>query len=214
MITPMITLISTEEKIEKAALKEFALHGFEGGRIDRIARRGGVNKAMIYYYFKSKEALYESILSKMYDRIVERVMNKISKDKNPNEQLEEIITEFIGFIKDLEHDFVKMMLRELSSGGKYFKKLMLPKVILPMLDIVQDIFADGIKRGIFRKVIPPITFIQIVGLIVFPNLLRITLSDTDIGKVLFPHNFFDKFRTNLLTILKSGILVQCNKEEG
>ncbi len=202
----MVNVIPTEEKIEKAALREFAMHGFYGGRIDRIARRAGVNKAMIYYHFKGKEALYEFILSKMYNMIVQRVMDKIPKDKNPYEQLEMIITEFISFIKNLEQDFVKMMLRELSSGGKYFKKLMLPKVILPMLKIVQDIFADGIKRGIFRDVIPSITFIQIVGLIVFSNLLRITLADTDVGKALFPHDFFDTFRINLLSILRSGIL--------
>jgi TetR/AcrR family transcriptional regulator len=202
----MITVISTEEKIKRAALKEFALHGFEGARIDRIARKAGVNKAMIYYHFKGKESLYESILSTMYDMIVQRVINKIPKEKDPHEQLETIISDFIDLIKELDQDFVKMMLRELSSGGKYFKKLMLPKVILPMLKIVQDIFADGIKRGIFRDVIPSITFIQIVGLIVFSNLLRITLADTDVGKALFPHDFFDTFRINLLSILRSGIL--------
>src|SRR3990172_2072969 len=202
----MINAITTEEKIKKAALKEFALYGFEGGRIDRIARKAGVNKAMIYYHFKSKESLYEFILSTMYNMIVQRVMNKIPKDKDPHEQLETIISEFIGFIKDLDQDFVKMMLREISSGGKYFKKLMVPKVILPMLNIVQDIFAAGIKRGMFGNVIPQITFLQIMGSIVFSNAVRITLADTDIGKVLFPGDFFDKFRENLLTILKTDIL--------
>ena len=198
--------VSSEEKIKKAALKEFADHGFEGARIDRIARIARINKAMIYYHFNSKESLYESILSTFYTMIVQRLINRIPKDKNPHEQLETIISEFIDFIKELDQNFVKMMLRELSSGGKYFKKLMLPQVILPMLKIVQDIFAAGKKSGIFNDVIPQITFIQIMGSIVFSNALRITLADTDIGKVLFPNDFFDKFRANLLTIIKTGIL--------
>jgi TetR/AcrR family transcriptional regulator len=198
--------VSSEEKIKKSALKEFADHGFEGARIDRIARIARINKAMIYYHFSSKESLYESILSTFYNMIIQRLINRIPKDKNPHEQLETIISEFIDFIKELDQNFVKMMLRELSSGGKYFKKLMLPKVILPMLKIVQDIFAAGKKSGIFNDVIPQITFIQLLGSIVFSNALRITLADTDIGKVLFPDDFFDKFRVNLLTIIKTGIL--------
>jgi TetR/AcrR family transcriptional regulator len=196
----------TEEKIKKAALKEFALYGFEGARVDRIAQKAKINKAMIYYHFKNKEALYEAVLSDIYNKIYSRITGGISQDRGPVEQLDAIISEFIDIIKNIDQDFVKMMLRELSSGGKYFKKLMLPGIIINMFKIIQEIFAKGTKEGLFRDMIPQYTFLQTVGSIVFFNAIRITLQDTDFGNFLFPEDAFEKFRTNLLGILKNGIL--------
>jgi TetR/AcrR family transcriptional regulator len=197
--------VSSEEKVKRAALKEFAMYGFEGARIDRIARKARINKAMIYYHFKNKESLYESVLAGIYNTARHRVIETVPKDKTPEEQLESIISAFIFFLKELDQDYVRMMLREISSGGRYFKKLMLPNVILPLLEIVQDIFNEGTRRGMFKNLIPHITFIQILGAIIFSNAIRITLADTDVGKLIFQEDFFDKFRTNLLSILETGI---------
>jgi TetR/AcrR family transcriptional regulator len=48
--------------IMAAARQEFGQQGFAGGRVDRIARRAGVNKQLIFYYFGSKRGLYRSVL--------------------------------------------------------------------------------------------------------------------------------------------------------
>lgn len=48
--------------IERAAREEFRLHGFDGARIDRVSKRSGLNKQLIYYYFGSKQELYEHTL--------------------------------------------------------------------------------------------------------------------------------------------------------
>ena len=198
--------VSSEEKIKRAALKEFSNHGFEGARIDIIARKARLNKAMIYYHFKSKEKLYESLLAEVCDMINNRVTGRTPGDQGPMEQLETIVNSIIDFQKGLDEDVVRMMLRELSSGGKYFKKLMLPMVIMPTLGIIQELFSVGIKQGVFKNVIPHLTFIQTLGSIIFVNAIRITLADTDMGKTIFKDDFFDQFKTNLLTILKQGIL--------
>lgn len=60
---------TTGEKIIKAAQREFAQYGYEGARVDRIAQKAKINKAMIYYHYKSKENLYESLLSKVYTTV-------------------------------------------------------------------------------------------------------------------------------------------------
>jgi TetR/AcrR family transcriptional regulator len=52
----------SRESIEAAAAEEFREFGFHGARIDRIARRSGLNKQLIYYYFGSKQKLYDHIL--------------------------------------------------------------------------------------------------------------------------------------------------------
>jgi AcrR family transcriptional regulator len=56
---------SRKEKILDAAEAEFAHRGFEGARIDTIAQAAGVNKALIYYYFKNKRALLEELIQRL-----------------------------------------------------------------------------------------------------------------------------------------------------
>ena len=56
----------TKSKILAAALKEFASNGFSGARVDTIAARAKTNKALIYHYFKDKDALFNAILEKVY----------------------------------------------------------------------------------------------------------------------------------------------------
>jgi TetR/AcrR family transcriptional regulator len=198
--------LSTEEKIKKSAQREFAQYGFEGARVDRIAQKARVNKAMIYYHFKSKENLYETLLSQVYANVIPTITGDIPQQAGPEEKLEMIISNFIDFIKSFDEDFIRMMLRELSSGGKYFKKHMVPKVIVPMIGIVQKLFDDGIRLGVFKPLMPHYSFIQTLGAIIFTNALRIVLSDTDVGKELFKDDYFEGFKKNLLTIVKTGIL--------
>ncbi len=197
---------SSEKRIKNAALKEFAQFGLEGARVDRIALKAKINKAMIYYHYKSKEDLYESLLSEFYTQIFPRIVEKTPQELGPAEKLEAMVIYFIDMISGLDQDFVRMMLWELSSGGKYFKKLMLPRVIIPMMGVIQELFNNGIQQGAFKKIVPHLAFIQMLGSIVFVNAIRITLSDTDFGKMIFQDDFFEVYKKNLLTIMKTGIL--------
>ena len=61
-MTPKRDLARTRERLRKAALAEFAAHGFAGARTDLIARRAGVNKRMLFYCFGSKARLYREVL--------------------------------------------------------------------------------------------------------------------------------------------------------
>ncbi len=56
----------TRERLLAAAREEFAARGFDGAKVDRIARRARINKAMVYYHFPSKAALYLAILREQF----------------------------------------------------------------------------------------------------------------------------------------------------
>lgn len=65
--------ISTKEKIIEAAYKEFAEKGFDGARMQKIAERAKINKAMLHYYYKDKETLYETVIEhfhNLFDKMV------------------------------------------------------------------------------------------------------------------------------------------------
>src|SRR5688572_8933865 len=63
----------SRERLFAAAATEFAARGFAGASVDRIAGAAGLNKAMIYYHFTSKAALYRDILREMFEAVARRV---------------------------------------------------------------------------------------------------------------------------------------------
>ena len=74
----------TQERILRAAFKEFAAKGFAGARVDAIARRAAINKRMLYHYFGDKEALFREVLRrKMAQR---QAWSNVTPDK-PDESL-------------------------------------------------------------------------------------------------------------------------------
>src|SRR3954465_9937812 len=64
----------TRAKILDAALREFSANGLAGARMDQIASIAGVNKALLYYHFDSKENLYVAAVEMISAKILDRSM--------------------------------------------------------------------------------------------------------------------------------------------
>src|SRR5581483_7724117 len=77
----------TRAAILKAATAEFARSGLEGARTDEIARAAGVNKALLYYYFRDKEALYGAVLDQVFGGLREKVAAAMDAEPDPGRRL-------------------------------------------------------------------------------------------------------------------------------
>src|SRR4029077_11137453 len=73
--------------ILRAAVAEFAEHGIAGARTDAIARAAQVNKALLYYYFKDKDALYEAVLDHVFSGLRARVMPVFESTRQPRQKM-------------------------------------------------------------------------------------------------------------------------------
>ena len=73
--------------ILQAAAHEFAEHGIAGARTDAIAREAGVNKALLYYYFKDKETLYGAVLDDAFSGLKTAVFKVLDSDLPPREKI-------------------------------------------------------------------------------------------------------------------------------
>jgi len=69
----------TREKILQAALHEFSVHGLAGARVDEIAASAGINKAMIYYHFESKEALFNELFKVEMDLLNQEITSLLQQ---------------------------------------------------------------------------------------------------------------------------------------
>ena len=77
----------TRRALLDAAAAEFAARGYAGANVDRIARAARVNKAMIYYHFRSKAALYREIIRDMFDAVGSRVRAVAAAETPPEDKI-------------------------------------------------------------------------------------------------------------------------------
>src|SRR5277367_1755683 len=84
--------------ILRAAVAEFAEHGIAGARTDAIARAAHVNKALLYYYFKDKDSLYEAVLDHVFGGLRARVMPVLESDLAPRKKMLEYVGAYFDYI--------------------------------------------------------------------------------------------------------------------
>ncbi len=148
-----------------AAAIEFAERGFAGARVDRIARRAKVNKAMLYYHFKSKQRLYRTLLRRMFTLAARRLQAVAAADLAPADKVDRAIAGMAAFIQ--EHTFFPaIMLREVAEGGAHLDRetlMALAAVPLAVANIVQE----GVAAGAFRPVNPVFAYFSMLAPIMF-----------------------------------------------
>jgi TetR/AcrR family transcriptional regulator len=114
-------LKSPEERILFAATEEFASKGFFGARTQAVADAAGVNKAMLHYYFQSKENLYSEVIKAAFRKILREVSQAWSSPGDPENRLKVVIDSYLeNYSKN--PGFLKIVLREVVDGGKRFRR--------------------------------------------------------------------------------------------
>jgi TetR/AcrR family transcriptional regulator len=201
---------STLERIEEAAILEFAESGYHGARIDRIAKRGKINKAMIYYHFKGKEALYEHTLYAIVSEIYRNIEPLIPKEEITRESLQELIRGYSGYLAGIDRNRIRIMLREISTGGKYFKKITIPNLVEPVVSLFISMFQKGKSENIVKDLDPLFTMLSVIGSIIFFNIMRITISDSTFGEKVFRDDPVKRYTENLIRMYEDGIFREEN----
>ncbi len=161
MPKPHDTPTRPAEKILAAAGEVFAERGFAGARVDEIARRAGVNKAMLYYHVGDKAELYGRVLERYFEDLSERLARAVESGA-PAERLAGLQAAFAATA--LAHPpFPQIMLREIAGGAPH-----LPREVLAgmarFIGLTRQVVEDGRARGVFRRDADPlVTHILVVG---------------------------------------------------
>lgn len=154
---------ATKVEILDAAEEEFARFGLTGARTEVIASKTGVTKAMIYYYFSSKEELYQAVLKRHAAIFLDAVNRLNPQDLSPEEALKQMIRAAVA------HEIAypnqgKILLHEaMQNEGKYFKLTGWETPIQMGMRILQR----GIDEGAFRPHNPWLMMIHFMGVITF-----------------------------------------------
>lgn len=158
----------TERRILAAARKEFIAKGLDGARMQAIALEAGVNKALLHYYYRSKDRLYRTVLQDTLQSVWGKLRIDIQR-LTPGDGLETLIRTLVGtYLRTLASnpEFPHFMLREMSSGGAAFQSA-LKEVGMPFGDIPARMVAAlkaEIKAGSVKPVNPLHFFMNIMGM--------------------------------------------------
>lgn len=155
----------TRARILAAATEVFATIGFAGARVDDIAERAGINKAMLYYHVGDKERLYTTVLTDTVERAYASLQAATEQADTPSAKLECLLDTFAEIGSSNPH-FVPIMLREIASGGATLPDEMLLRMT-KVFRVVADILAEGTRKGAFRKTDPLLTHVTLIGATMF-----------------------------------------------
>lgn len=161
MARPKAPAPDTRKRILAAACDEFGANGFAATTVDRIARRARVNKAMIYYHFPNKRALYTCIIRDVFAPITERVRIAMTDEATPEKKLAQLIDTIVRSIDESTH-FLPIFLREIADGGAHLGPEELG-LLAGMFATVSGVIVDGAKQKAFQPVHPALAHFTLIG---------------------------------------------------
>ena len=143
-------------RILAAAIAEFASRGFKGASMDAIAARTQTTRALINYYFGSKERLYLAVLERVYAEIREAENELELEHLAPVDAIRRIVEFTYDYYVGHEY-FVRLVVAENQAKGRHMKRFpSLRTVNRPIVDMLGAVVARGQAEGVFRRDVDPI----------------------------------------------------------
>lgn len=111
----------TEQALLSAALEEFSRHGKQGARMQDIADRAGLNKALLHYYFRSKERLYEEVFTFVFQHYFKQIAASIENEGDFVSNLRTFIHRYIELL-NANPALPMFLMREIAEGAPVFSR--------------------------------------------------------------------------------------------
>ncbi|WP_347158807.1 TetR/AcrR family transcriptional regulator [Pontibacter chitinilyticus] len=161
---------STEERILEAAKKVFLTKGMAGARMQDIADEAGINKAMLHYYFRSKEKLFEEIFRQVSGQLMPRINQLLEADLPLFEKIYFFCEEYIE--RMLQNPFIPLFLVNEANvqQGEFLEKHWGNQ--RPNLRMFADQVEREAAQGLIKPVHPMQLFLNMVSMCIFPFLSK------------------------------------------
>jgi TetR/AcrR family transcriptional regulator len=137
----------TRARILDAAISEFSENGLAGARTEQIAEAAGVNKALLYYYFKGKDALYAAALDVVAERVIASSMAALKSKHSAGERLVQFVLNHFDRIHS-QRAFQSLMQQELMrlrEGESDALPTLVERVFRPMMGRVTELLEEGMR---------------------------------------------------------------------
>jgi TetR/AcrR family transcriptional regulator len=207
---------TTPQKILSAAQLEFCEKGFDGARMHSIALRAGVNKALLHYYFHSKEMLFEISLKRVVELLWNNVQTELAAHMQGNLRalIQAIVSAYITTFAS-NPDFPRFIFREFSQASPTFLGVL--KEIVSSISIapqtIFSIYAKEMKKGSIQRIEPVHFMMNLMGMCAFTFLVKNMVEEisTNYGHGIRYNREFYSARIKAITKMAcDGIFIEKN----
>jgi AcrR family transcriptional regulator len=181
---------NTEQQILDAAKGIFHSKGMDGARMQEIANAAGINKAMLHYYYRSKQLLFEAVFNQAFSLLAPQLNAILNDDASIEDKIRNFTSNYTSFM--MKHPYLpKFIIQELNRNEDFILKLK-QNTGFPNLKK----FKVQVKEEVNQEILMPIDadqlFVNIIALNIFPFLGKpLIKAFTDIddgGYVAFVEN--------------------------
>ena len=174
---------STEELILEAAQAVFLEKGLAGARMQEIADRAGINKALLHYYFRSKEKLSELIITRAVGALLPRVLAVLETDQDLFAKIRQVAGEYVTFVS--RNSFMPLfIINEVNRNPQFFLKASVQHE-KARIDTFRRQVEEAVAQGRIRPISSAQLLMNLMSLVMFPFLgkpifqMALGLSDAD-----------------------------------
>ena len=157
---------STEEKIFEAARRVFIQKGMEGDRMQEITNEAGINKALLHYYFRSKENLFHAIFKDIFSKFIQKTRESFHAEISDKEKILGLIDNYIDLIH--ANPYVpQFIINEINRDPEVLKDLLFETGIEPQ--VILRLFTKHSQK---MNIDPRHIFVSILGMVIAPVAAR------------------------------------------
>ena len=202
----MSTNSETEAKIIQAARDVFLLKGKAGARLQDIADVAGINKALLHYYFRSKDRLYEKVFEQIVSDFLSEFLDSFSTEENFETMLKSFIDKYLKALAK-RPEIVRFVMWEIEEGGVFFARqargLFASRGFetIPLISVIQKAVADGY----IRPVDPIQLTISISGMCLYPFIAQPLLEKIIPGLEVQNSEFLSRRRDEIFDLIWQGV---------
>jgi TetR/AcrR family transcriptional regulator len=156
---------ATKEALLRAGTELFARYGFDGVRVEAIARKAGVNKALISYHFGGKRKLYLAILSLTFREVAASAEQLVRSPGPAPDLLKAFVRGFHDLVVKRRPSFPALLLREVLSQQRLPQEIVTD--LIRLFGVTRQIIERGVREGSLRPVDPVLAHLSLIGSLVF-----------------------------------------------
>lgn len=159
----------TEDKILDAAHEVFLRKGMDGARMQEIADEAGINKALLHYYFRSKEKLFEAIFATVLKKAFPNILKFLASDLTLEQKVDLFIESYIDLLQ--KNPYLPMfILKEINRNPESLADIIRSKVEDP--EQLFETIGNELRNNDIFEVDPRHLLVNIIALSVFPFAAR------------------------------------------
>ena len=157
---------NTENEILIAAKEIFQQKGMAGARMQEIADKAKINKALLHYYYRSKQLLFEAVFKSAFSLLAPQLNKVLNDDSDLFEKIRKFTENYVSFV--IKHPYLpNFVIQELNKNPEFVQKLRSEKNF-PSIEKFKLQVSDAINQGIIKPIEAEQLFINIISLNIFP----------------------------------------------